>query len=100
MAAVYCKLEHLFFDETRPHINIATAFRCNVSQLTKAVTGVDYKGGPHSYKRKATQKRSGTQDENPGPSKTKATSQQVQDDTLSSSNSSLSDSNLPPGLQI
>ena len=44
-ATVYCKLEHLFFDETLPCINIATEFRCNISQLTKAITGVDYKGG-------------------------------------------------------
>ena len=53
--AVYCKLEHLFFDETLSQADIAMAFRCNVSQLTKAITGVDYKGGPHKYKpKKAT----------------------------------------------
>ena len=28
------------------------AFKCNISQLTKAVTGVHYKGGPHHYKPK------------------------------------------------
>ena len=54
-AAVYCKLEHLFFDETLSRADIAMAFCCNVSQLTKAITGVDYKGGPHKYKpKKAT----------------------------------------------
>ena len=108
--AVYCKLEHLFFDETLPHIDIAMAFHCNVSQLTKAVTGIDYKGGPHSYKsKKATKRPSGTSDEHPGPSKrkatptrptqpkaVKATSPIVQEDMLSSSSSSSSD--LPPGL--
>ena len=53
--AVYCRLEHLFFDDTLSHADIATAVHCNVSQLTKAVTGVDYKGGPHKYKpKKAT----------------------------------------------
>ena len=48
--AIYCTLEHLFLDDTLSRADIATAFRCNVSQLTKAVTGVDYKGGPHKYK--------------------------------------------------
>ena len=30
-------------------MDIATAFGCNISQLSKAVTGVDYKLGPHHY---------------------------------------------------
>ena len=45
-AAIYLKVEHLFFDETSSRMDVATAFRCNLSQLTKAVTGVNYKGGP------------------------------------------------------
>ena len=52
VAAIYLKVEHLFFDETLSHMDVATAFRCNLSQLTKAVTGVNYKGGPHHYKPK------------------------------------------------
>ena len=53
--AIYCTLEHLFFDDTLSCADIAMAFRCKVSQLTKAFTGVDYKGGPHKYKpKKAT----------------------------------------------
>ena len=102
-AAVYCKLEHLFFDEMLPRINIVTDFRCNVSQLTKAITGVDYKGGLHSYK--SRKRQSGTADDHPGPSKRKASSTQqqsatVQEDMLtsSSSSSSSSDSKLLPGL--
>ena len=50
--AIYLKLEHLFFDDTSSRMDIATAFRCNLSQLTKAVMGVNYKGGPHHYKPK------------------------------------------------
>ena len=74
-AAIYCTLEHLFFDDTLSHVDISMAFHCNVSQLTKAVTGVDYNRGPHSYKsKKATKRPSETTDKHPGPSKRKATS--------------------------
>ena len=51
-AAIYLKIENLFFDETSSRLEIATAFKCNISQLTKVVTGVHYKGGPHHYKPK------------------------------------------------
>ena len=109
-AAVYCMLEHLFFDDTLSRANIATAFRCNMSQLTKTVTGVDYKGGPHKYKpKKATKRPRETTDKQTGPSKRKATSTSftqpettqptnpdAQEDTLPSSSSSNSD--LPLGL--
>ena len=59
-AAIYLKIENLFFDETSSRLEIATAFKCNISQLTKAVTGVHYKGGPHHYipKQKTGDKRS------------------------------------------
>ena len=109
-AAVYCMLEHLFFDDTLSCADIATAFHCNVSQLTKAVTGVDYKGGQHKYKpKKATKRPSETTDKQAGPSKRQATSTSftqpattqvpnpnVQEDTLPSLSSS--DSDLPLGL--
>ena len=108
--AVYCMLEHFFFDDTLSRADIAMAFHCNVSQLTKAVTGVDYKGGPHRYKpKKATKRPSETTDRQAGPSKRKATSTRptqpettqvtgpdVQKDMLPSSISSGSD--LPQGL--
>ena len=111
-AAIYSTLEHLFFDDTLSCVDISTAFRCNVSQLTKAVMGVDYKGGPHYYKsKKATKRPNETTDKDTGPSKRKATSTRptqpktmqatgpvVQENTLSSSSSS--DSNLPQGLPI
>ena len=59
-AAIYLKIENLFLDETSSRLEIATAFKCNISQLTKAVTGVHYKGGPHHYipKQKTGDKRS------------------------------------------
>ena len=117
-AAIYLKVEHLFFDETSLCMDVATAFCCNLSQLTKAVTGVNYKGGLHHYKPKpktATKRSCNSTNPNPDPGKkvkTKqgqaSTSQQadtimqkpstvVTEDTLSSSNSS-SDEELPLGL--
>ena len=58
-AATYTKLEHKYFDTTLSRADTATAFGCNISQLTKAVTGILYKSGPHHYvsKSKATKKR-------------------------------------------
>ena len=115
---IYLKVEHLFFDETSSCIDVATAFHCNLSQLTKAVTGVNYKGGLHHYKPKpktATKRSCDSTNPNPDPgkkAKTKegqaSTSQQadtvmqkpstvVTEDTLSSSSLS-SDVELPLGL--
>ena len=41
-AAIYAKLERKFFDSTHSRIDLATAFKCNVSQLTKALTGIEF----------------------------------------------------------
>ena len=46
-AAVFLKLERKYFDETTSRMDASTAFGCNVSQQSKAITGVDYKSGPH-----------------------------------------------------
>ena len=71
-AAVYCTLEHFFFDDTLSRTDIAMAFHCNVSQLTKAITGVDYKGGLHRYKpKKVTKRPSKPTDKNRVPQKEK-----------------------------
>ena len=51
-AAIYAMLEKKFFDTTHSRIELATAFKCNVSQLTKALTGIEYHSGPHHYKPK------------------------------------------------
>ena len=71
-AAIYLKVEHLFFDDTSSRMDIATAFRCNLGQLTKAVTGVNYKGGTHHYKPKpktATKRSCDSTNPNPDPGK-------------------------------
>ena len=118
-AAIYLKIENLFFDETSSRLEIAMAFKCNINQLTKAVMGVHYKGGPHRYKpkQKTGDKRSrsstspsqqetkkpktkeaqaSTSKASTSPSEEKQPSQVVAEDTLSSESSSSSD--LPLGL--
>ena len=56
VAAIYCQLERNYFDETRSRVDVTTAFHCNTSQLSKAMTGIDYKSGPHHYKPKKPSK--------------------------------------------
>ena len=66
MAAIYCQLEHYYFDETHSRVDIVTAFRCNTSQLSKAMTGIDYKSGPHHYKpKKASKSAANSSDADP-----------------------------------
>ena len=48
-ATTYCKLEHRFFEEAQSRADVATAFKCNTSQITKVITGIIYKSGPHHY---------------------------------------------------
>ena len=48
-AETFCKLEHHFFEEAQSRADVATAFKCNTSQITKIVTGIIYKLGPHHY---------------------------------------------------
>ena len=71
-AAVFLKLERLYFDETTSHMDASTAFGCNVSQLSKAITGVDYKSGPHHYvpnkQREAATSKCKSREPEPGPS--------------------------------
>ena len=75
-AAVYSKLEHHFFDDTLSHMDITSTFRCNVSQLSKAVTRIDCASGPHSYKRKekTTPTKRTTDDPDLNPEQAKKTS--------------------------
>ena len=94
------------------HVDVVRQFKCNVSQLSKALTGVDYASGPHHYKpkeKKTTTKRTSAMDTNPEPTKrishapekpggaTTSESQAVQEDTLSSPSPS-SGEDLPPSL--
>ena len=100
-AAIYCTLEHLFFDDTLSRADIAMAFHCNVSQLTKAITGVDYKGGPHRYiPKKATKRPSETTDRQAGPSKRKATSTRpTQPETMQATGPDAQEDMLPSSRQ-
>ena len=93
-------------NETTPRAKVASKFCVTAAQLHKAITGVDYKGGPHVYKkkRKTTDPAGSTrklQKISPSPSsviettsETQETSQEPQDDdpnpakdTLSSASS-------------
>ena len=92
-ATTFSKLEHHYFDETMSRVDVARQFKCNMPQLSKALTGVDYASGPHHYKpKKQATKRTDTSDPNPRPVKTPKVPEA---DTLSSSSSS---DELPIGL--
>ena len=101
-ASIYCQLEKHYFDETHSRSDVAALFCCNTSQLSKAITGVDYKSGPHHYKPKKTTKQaaeSSTQDftKQKAPRTADADLKEaiLPENTLSSSSS---DSILPPNL--
>ena len=118
-AAVYCKLEQHFFEDTQSRAEVAAAFQCNTSQISKVVTGIIYKSGPHHYipkkqrdktEKKITKRSADATDTSVvQPAKTKKTkakespSQEGQgspktvsrDDTLSTPSTSDSDAPLP-----
>ena len=109
-AAVFLKIEKLYFDDTTSRMDASTLFGCKASQLTKAITGVDYKSGPHHYvpkrQRKTTASKRKAKPE-PGPSPAKkqkepSTSSIKPDDVISSPDTlptgSSSSSDLPEGL--
>ena len=115
VAAVFLKVEKLYFDDTTSGMDASTLFGCKVSQLTKAITGVDYKSGPHHYVPKkqktsaASKHVAGEPELGPSPAKkrkdTPTSSHHTttppdkiipEPDTLSSSSSSSID--LPEGL--
>ena len=48
-AAVFLKIEKLYFDDITSRMDASRLFGCKVSQLTKAITGINYKSGPHHY---------------------------------------------------
>ena len=99
-AAVYSQLEKNYFDKTRSRSDVTALFRCNTSQLSKAITGVEYKSGPHHYKPKKASKRKAesstqdpTQQKGPHTADTDQKAAILPEDTLSSS-----DSSLPPSF--
>ena len=94
-AAVFSTLEKHLFDETTAHAEVASNFYITAAQLHKSITGVDYKSGPHVYKKKHTitdtaSSTSKIQKPAPGPSSATAeempqpqeTSQEAEDDDL------------------
>ena len=97
-AAIYCQLEQHYFDETHSHIDIATLFHCNSSQLAEAITGINYKSGPHHYKPKKCKGKADSSEMDPTKAKTPRKEDIVksdpkesalpEEDTLSSSSSS------------
>ena len=75
-AAVFLKIEKVYFDDITSRMDAARLFHCKVSQLTKAITGIEYKSGPHHYVPKKHQKTTTTKrkeepDPEPEPSATK-----------------------------
>ena len=97
-AAIYSVLEKKFFDTVLPRADVATAFHCNTSQLSKALTGIEYASGPHQYtpKKSATKKRPAEEGEQSTTAKTqKKTQIASRDDTLSTPSTSDSDTPLP-----
>ena len=109
-AAVFLKIEKLYFDDITSRMDASRLFGCKVSQLTKVITGIDYKSGPHHYvlKRKgetATGKRKAKPKPEPSPKKKQkqpSTSSVKPDDTIPSPDTlpteSSSSSDLPEGL--
>ena len=51
-AAVFCTLEKHLFDKTTLRAEVASSFSITAAQLHKSVTSIDYKSGPHMYKKK------------------------------------------------
>ena len=108
-AAVLLKIEKLYFDDITSRMDASRLFGCKVSQLTKAITGINYKSGPHHYVLKrqretATAKRKA--EPKPEPSATKkqkqpSTSSVEPDDPIPSPDTLPTDSSsseLPEGL--
>ena len=98
-AAIFCTLEHKYFDDKTPRAKVAMMFQVTTAQLTKAVTGVDYMSGPHPYtKKRKTSTEPSTSTATPTLKPTAATTTsatalkatQEEEDTLSSSSSDLS----------
>ena len=109
-AAIYATIERKFFDTTHSRMELATTFKCNVSQLSKALTGIEYRSGSHYYKPKpkSFKKRTPELGEPSGmpPTKTskpvaETTAQPAQTEHLLTAEDTLesdSSSDLPPGL--
>ena len=49
---IFSTLERHLFDSTTARAEVTSNFSITAAQLHKAITGVDYKSGPHAYKKK------------------------------------------------
>ena len=97
-AAIFSTLEKHLFDSTTPRAEVAANFSITPAQLHKAITGVDYKSGPHKYKKRKSvttetvTTTSTVEKTTPGPStisKAASTMKEIQaEDTLASSSDS------------
>ena len=97
-AAIFSILERHLFDSTTPRTEVVANFSITPAQLHKAITGVDYKSGPHTYKKKKSvttetvTTTSTIEKTTPGPSmvsKEASTIKEIQaEDTLASSSDS------------
>ena len=97
-AAIFSTLEKHLFDSTTPHAEVAANFLITPAQLHKAIMGVDYKSGPHKYKKRKSvttetvTTTSTVEKTTPGPStisKAASTMKEIQaEDTLASSSDS------------
>ena len=103
-AAIFSTLEKHLFDSTTPRAEVAANFSITAAQLHKVITGVDYKSGPHTYKKKkritteTVTTTSTVKKTTPGPSpvskEASSTEQIPAEDTLASSSDSDSLYNL------
>ena len=93
-AAIFSILERHLFDSTTPRAEVAANFSITPAQLHKAITGVDYKSGPHtkSVTTETVTTTSTVKKTTPGPStvsKEASTIKEIQaEDTLASSSDS------------
>ena len=94
-AVLYYAVKRRYFEEKTSRADIASMFLVTTNQLTKAVTGVDYESGPHSYKRKKMTTSTTSLKEaktdvatTPTTSTAQETVPEKEEDTLSSSSSS------------
>ena len=82
-AAVFLKIEKLYFDDITSRMDASRLFHCKVSQLTKVITGIEYKSGPHHYVPKKQQKTATTKRKEEPEPELSATKKQKQSSTSS-----------------
>ena len=82
-AAVFLKIEKLYFDDITSRMDASRLFHCKVSQLTKAITGIEYKSGSHHYVPKKQQKTATAKGKEEPEPELSATKKQKQSSTSS-----------------